>query len=235
MATIDKEQRARRKQMKILHLLNQQVKKIYGSYVIFDNGMILGNLLVDKSGNSKERFRHGYYKSDTIVSDFPLLSNVCLDSQKVFVAFRDDKPEKLYEKGNKLYLKGEAEEPWQIGFVMSNDLVEKARVKVMGFVNDVANILKEKDATMVFTDDMVERLIGYEKITPKFYDKDEYAMYLTISEFPFLKNFKNCTVIMRDTSSQYFDVVYITGNNTEHFSMRRRFLKLRPIEEVTKG
>lgn len=218
MATIDKEQRARRKLMKNIHELNQLVKNIYTSYVIFDTGMIIGKA-------PKDKYEHGYFKSDGILETNPELSNTCLFAKNVFESFRDDKPEKLSIEEGKIYLHGEKDK-YYVGIVMNDEMLVEARKRAGIISEEVSFVMSNMDNKMVFTDDMIDKLVGYEKIIPRFYDKDEYPMHLTISEFPFLKKFKNCIVYMRDTSSKYFDVVYSTFNDTEKFLMRRRFIKV---------
>ena len=218
MATIDKEQRARRKLMKNIHELNQLVKNIYTSYVIFDNGMIIGKA-------PKDKYEHGYFKSESILDTNPELSNTCLFANSVFVSFRDDKPEKLTIEEGKIYLHGEKDK-YYIGILMNGEMLSEAHKRASIITDEVSFVMSNIDNKMVFSDEMIDQLVGYEKIIPRFYDKDEYPMHLTISEFPFLKKFKNCIVYMRDTDPRFFDVVYSTFNDIDKFIMRRRFIKV---------
>lgn len=230
MATIDKEQRARRKKLKVIHELNQLLKTVYRSYVIYPNGTIVGNVVLDKDKRPKEKYAHGYFKSEDILIEYPELSNSCIFSSNVYLAFRDDKPEEFYIKDNEIFLKGEKGE-YKVGILLDDNMLEKANRKLEEIASEVSVVMESVDASMTLSEDTIEQLIGYEKIVPRFYDNDEYVMHLTISEFPFLKKFKNCHIYMHDTSARFFDVVYSTFTDKNKFVMRRRFLKLKELTE----
>lgn len=229
MATIDKEQRARRKKMKELHELNQLLKTVYRSYVIYNNGVIIGNAVLDKDKRPKDKYEHGYFKSGKILELFPELSDSCIFSNNLYLAFRDDKPEELIVKDKIVFVKGE-KDTYKIGIILNPEMLTLANCKAEKIGNEVSSVMDNIDNKMIFTDDMVDKLIGYEKIIPKFNDDETYAMHLTISEFPFLKKFKQCIVYMSDTNKNHFDVVYSTFNDVNQFVMRRRFIKLKEME-----
>lgn len=230
MATIDKEQRARRKKMKLFHELNQLLKTVYRSYVIYSNSVIIGNAVLDKDKRPKDKYEHGYFKSNNILELFPELSNSCIFSNNAYLAFRDDKPEELFVKDETIFIKGELG-TYKIGIILNTDMLTLANRKADIIGEEVSSVMNHIDNKIIFTDDMVDKLINYEKIIPKFNNDDELAMHLTISEFPFLKKFKQCIVYMCDSNKNHFDVVYSTFNDVNQFIMRRRFIKLTQMED----
>lgn len=220
----------RRKKLKSIHELNQLLKVVYRSYVIYPNGTVLGNVVLDKDKRPKDKYAHGYFKSETILKEFPELVNTCLFSTHVYLAFRDDKPEELIIEDGNVMVRGE-KATYKIGIVLNEDMLTMANNKLKLVGEEIAFVMENVDNMMRFTDEMVDKLVGYEKIIPTFNDSEEYPMHLTISEFPYLKKFKSCVVYMRDSHTKFFDVVYSTFNETEKFIMRRRFLKMKELEE----
>jgi len=210
LATIDKELRARRSRMKNLHELNQLVKGIYRAYGIRPDGKINGIPVLEtgKVKLPKNKFRHGYFVSKTICQEMPELEWAWLDAAQVFKAFKEDKPEDITIVDRYIYLIGEKDK-YKIGFVMNDNQRTQLNELVDGLDKDFSEAEAKHDSELTFSHEMVEALINYEKVYPMFDEKKSNMMYLTISEFPFIKKFKQCKAIMIN-GGRFFDVIFRT-------------------------
>ncbi len=233
MATIDKEQRARRKRMKTFHELNQMLKTIFVGYIVVQgSGCIYGNPVNDRSGKPNTKYYHSFLESKGLLDEFPCLSNAFIDSHKVFLAFRDDKPEDIALENGNVTIVGENGK-YNVGFILNPKQVENSIERFNTIMNEIQGTVKNNNTMMQFTDEMVNALIGYEKIIPKFYNDDSMVMHLAISEFPLLKKLKHCLALMHDAGKNFFDVVFVTFDEKEtvKFWIKRRFIKIIYEEE----
>lgn len=215
-----KEVREKKKYVKALYDLNQYVKNVYKGYTIYgQKGIIIGIPVKDKFANS-------VYMSN-IVQTHPFLENTMLESDKVYDCWREDKPDEIEVIDNEIYITDSVtNHPFIVGKKI--EITEAFRSRYVKALEELDDFFKNGEF-FSFTEEEVNKLIGYEQITKRLNDDPAYEMILAISEFPLLKKFKSLGCYLRDYGKkvEYFDVLYVTKSNSgEAFYMKRRFLKM---------
>lgn len=223
------EQRERKRKVKQFLELNQGLKLVYKQWFILDTGHVVGIPVSDADKKVKMKYIHGYYRT-AILDTYPELKNTIISSQSTFEASRDLKHyDEIVIEDNIVRVKSVDEEPKDIGRV-ANELDIASAKKMMSVASsDVLTVLRDEEIERYdFSDSQVEQLIDYQLIKPCFFDDESYQMYLTISEFPLLKKFKNLRAFTNHYSSDgiWFDVVFETYHGSESYFLKRRFLRM---------
>lgn len=215
---------AKKNYAKMLYDLNQNVKLLYQRWWVDDTGLIMG-VPVKVGDKIKDKYIHAYYKTPA-VDIIPGIKGAMFDAKSIYDTYKGLK------KPNDVELTSEG-----IRFLSQDGPSEIVGKRMSEGSKDLVNyrrnmILEDfeefKDAICIeFDDETIGTLIGYNFVNMTLFDKDEYRMYLAISEFPLLKRFKHCKLLAKENDEEYFDVAFITFNNAgEKFIIKRRFVKI---------
>lgn len=221
--------RERKRKVKQFIELNQGLKLIYKQWFIFDTGHIVGIPISDVDKKVKMKYIHGYYRT-SILDTYPELANVLISSQATFEAHRDMKhyDEIVIEDGI-IRVKSLDEDPKDIGRVATETDITSAKQMMSLASSDVLSVLQNGERECYeFSESQIEQLIDYQLVKPCFFDDESYQMYLTISEFPLLKKFKNLRAYTNHYNRDgiWFDVVFETYQKDEAHFIKRRFLRM---------
>lgn len=207
--------------------INQGLKLIYSQWFILENGNIIGVPIRDSDKNLKVKYFHSFYKS-SLIEYFPELINVIIYSKETYEVKRDMKDfEALYVIEGKVMISSINSGSAVIGKVM-NEKERNTVFKSMVLINnEMLPILNNPEVSKYeFSDEEVEKLLNYEVIKPEMFNEKYYVMYLTISEFPLLKKFKNLRAYSVKSDDDCFNVIFETYSKKESFFILRKFLKL---------
>lgn len=226
---ISDETKLRKLKVKQLFELNQCLKLIYKQWIILESGCIIGIPVSDADKNVKVKYLHGYYRTG-FLKTYPEFSNMIIYSHPTYEAKRDMKH--FYDiivEDSKLKVISIDEDPVIIGKPASETEISAAENTMRNVSNELIPIFGDKEYERYdFSFHQIEQLIDYRLIKPCFFDDESYQMYLTISEFPLLRKFKNLRAYTNRYSANelWFDVIFETYLGTESHFMKRRFLRL---------
>lgn len=219
------------KKLKVKHFfeLNQNLKLIYKQWIILESGCIIGIPISDADRNVKVKYLHGYYRTG-FLKKYPEFSNMVIYSHPTYEAKRDMKHFcDIIVEDSKLKVISIDEELAIVGKPASESEISAAEKTMRNVSNELIPIFSDKDYERYeFSSFQIEQLTDYRLIRPCFFDDESYQMYLTISEFPLLKKFKNLRAYTNHYSVNeiWFDVIFETYLGTESHFLKRRFLRL---------
>ena len=216
MATIDKEQRARRKYVKTLYEVNQNVKIVYSVYMVYGD-IIYGT-------PTKPEYKYSYYSTEAL-RDMPETEYAFINSTALFEAYKEDKPEYIeVQDDGKIVIRGEKEH--LIGRKMTDEERQRMSEMIANRTKRIKEVVDGHEDQKTFDEEEVSDLIGYKKISPMFLNKPEYTMHIAISLFPLLKRFKAMKAYMKPSDKGYFDIVFSMFSKGERLVIFRRAVTL---------